>query len=91
MDVITSYSIHYTKLYDQFGQWIHQPAANGYRTPNGNIVIGELVAGHFGGRVDGSAGFVDHKHFDVAIERNALDEIFGLPAGGTIANGDGFT
>ena len=75
---------------DQLGQGVHQPPADGDAPPDGNILVGKLLPGRLGGRVNGSAALVDHDHLDVPGQIEAADERFGLSAGRPVADGDGF-
>ena len=61
---------------DQFRQRIHQPASDGDGPTDGDIIIGKLVTGRFGGRVDGSTLFADNKDLHGTVELLVRDEVF---------------
>ena len=74
---------------DQFRQRVHEPPPDGDGAPDRHVLVGELLAGHFRGGVDGRAAFVDHDHGDAGRQLEAPDEILGLAAGGAVADRDG--
>ena len=47
--------------FDEFGQGVHEPAANADGTPHGEVFIGKLFPRRFGGRVNRGTGFIDLK------------------------------
>ena len=65
---------------DQFRQRIHQPASDGDGPTDGDIIIGKLVTGRFGGRVDGSTLFTDNKDLHGTVELLVRDEVFRFAA-----------
>ena len=77
---------------DEFGERVHEAAADGDGAADGEIVVGEFFARDFGGGVDGGAGFVDHddRESDCGQALRRADEGFGLASGGAVADGDGF-
>ena len=74
---------------DQFRQRIHQPASDGDGPTDGDIIIGKLVTGRFGGRVDGSTLFADNKDLYGTVELLVRDEVFRFAAGSSVTDGDG--
>ena len=73
----------------QFGERVHEAAADGDRAAHGDVVVGELLARDLAGAVDRGAAFVDHEHRDRLGQADAVDEGFGFTAGRAVADGDG--
>ena len=77
---------------DELGQRVLEAAGNGDGAADGEVEIGELLAGQVGGRVDGRAGFADGDAEDAgeaSIAEEAGHEGRRLARGGSIADGDG--
>ena len=49
----------------QLGEGVGKASADGHRAAHGQVVFGELVARHRGGRVHRGARFVDHDHLHI--------------------------
>ncbi len=75
--------------FNEFGEGVHEAAADGDGAADGEVVVGEFFAGDLGGGVDGGAGFVDHDDGDGGGQAAGADEGLGLAAGGAVADGDG--
>ena len=75
---------------DQFGQRIHQPAADRHRTAHRDILRWEFLASHGGSGIDRRARFVDHHHLYLPRQPATPDEGLGLTTGGAVADGDRF-
>ncbi len=71
----------------QFGQRIHQSAADAHGAAHSDILVGELLARHLRRRVDARAILAHHVGGDVA---DLPQHVGGLPRSGTVAAGDGF-
>ena len=50
----------------QLGQRVHEPPADGDRAADGDVLVGELLAGDLRGGVDRRAALVDHDDGDAA-------------------------
>ena len=72
---------------DQFGEGVHQAAANGDGATHGDILVGELVARHFRSGIDGGAVLTHHEGGDIEVQ--PFNELLGLAAGGAVAYRDG--
>ena len=89
---------------DEFGQGVHESAANRDGPADGDILVGEFVAGHLGGAVDGGAVLADDE--DGGGARGGItathsgpvrgrcqtlgNKVLGFAAGGAVADGNGF-
>ena len=69
----------------EFGQGVHQSATDGDSSAHGDIIVGELIAGHLRGRVDGSTVLAHHKHLQGAVVSLRGDKLLRLTAGRAIA------
>ena len=75
----------------QLGQWVHKAATNGNRPPDGDIIIGKLLAGHLRGRIYRGSGFGNDKYLYIFGKTDIIpDKILRLPAGGSVADGYSF-
>jgi len=74
---------------DELGEWVHEPAADGDRAADRDILLGELLACDLGGRVHRGPALIDHDDLWLAGEIEAADERLSLATGGAVADGDG--
>jgi len=75
---------------DQLGQRIHEAATDRDGSAHGEVLIGKLVTGGFGGGVDRRARFVDTDNKNLRRKPEAAEEGFCLTAGCAVADGDRF-
>ena len=74
----------------QFGQRVHQAAADGDRAADGHVLVGELLPGHVRRGIHGSAILAHGEDPDAVGETHLADEFLRLAAGRAVANGDHF-
>ena len=73
----------------QFGQRVHQATANAHRAPDSQVLIGEFFTGHLARRINRGAAFVHKHHRDVRCQVQGSNELLGLAAGCSVADGNG--
>ena len=76
----------------QLAERVLQAPADGDRAPLDGVALGKFLAADFAGGVHARAGFVDDHVVHVLLfelaAKNLGDELFGLPAGGAVADRD---
>ena len=74
----------------EFCQRVHQPATDGDGTAHGHILIGKLLAGDLGSRVDARAVLAHHIHaYTFFIIVGLLQDVARLAAGRSVTYGNG--
>ena len=73
----------------QFGQRVHQAAADANGAAHRHVLVGKLFPRRFRCRIDGSTRLVDHENVDGPSEADAADEHFRLAACRAVTDGDG--
>ena len=74
----------------QFGQRIHKPPTNRYRSAHSHILVRELLPRHGRGGIDRSATFVDHDHGNRPRQAEPINKRLCLPSCRAVANGNRF-
>ena len=74
----------------QFRQRILHPAGNADRAAQADVKLRELLGGQLAGRIDGSSRLADDhiSRLSAQFRQQTGDELFCLPAGGTVADGN---
>ena len=75
---------------DEFGQRVHQAAADAHRPADGDVFVRKFLASDVGGGINRGAAFVDHHQWDGGGELEFFDEGLRLPRTSAVADGDGF-
>ncbi len=72
----------------EFGQGVHQSSADAHGTAHGDILVGKLLAGDVGGRIDAGSVLAHHVGGDIL---ELAQDIGRLARCRAIAHSDGLT
>ena len=59
-------------------KWIHEATTDGDGSADGDVFVGEFLAGGLGGGVDGGPAFIDHNDLDGGGKFEFFDKCLGL-------------
>ena len=71
----------------QFGEGVHQTAADTDRAAHGDIIFREFAAGHIAGAIDRCASFAHANGDNLILEATTLYHLLGLAASSTVTDG----